>query len=140
MILLEIENIYTAIVETSSIAALPLKIKLGLYKIKLEPYISLIENFKKEFSSEDSTFFETKRFDIMQSDNSNKELELTNLINEYPIQFNSYMEAIKKIESIYSYECGEDVPKLSLTIEEVPDDLETLSKKTQKVLFSLIEE
>lgn len=135
----EIEDIYAAIGETFLIASTLLKIKLGLFKIKLEPYKNLIDTLKKECVTEESTFFEEKRLEIIKSNSNNKESEMNVLINDFPLQYNSYMEVLRKIEIIYSYECDE-IPKLSLTIEEVPDDIELLSQKTQEVLFEMIEE
>lgn len=136
----DIEYIYNSIESIKPKCSLLTKIKLSLYNLKLKEYKDLIDNLKQNYISDDVITFEQKKMNILdeyKNDTLKINLKINELIKCEPKNYKAYLEATKNIETIYSYEC-EDIPKMDLTMEEIPDDLDDLSETTIETIFELI--
>lgn len=136
----DIENIYNSIESIKPKCSLLTKIKLSLYNLKLKEYKDLLDSLKKDYITENIVTFEQKKMNILnkyKNDAIQINLKINELINSDLKSYESYLEAVKNIEIIYSYEC-EDIPKIALTMEEIPDDIDDLSESTIETIFELI--
>lgn len=142
MTLQEIEKIYDSIESIKSRCSLPIKIKLSLYSASLKRYKDTIESLKKEVITEDDAAFEKEKIDLLEqykNDSPLVNIKLNELITNNSIRYNHYEETIKNIEIIYNYEC-DDVPKIKLSIEDIPDSIEDIPENVMETIFSLIDD
>lgn len=142
MTLQEIEKIYDSIESIKSKCSLMVKIKMSLYLSKLKKYKDVISDLKKEVVTEEAISFEKERNDIIieyKDDVVTFNEKLNELISNDPERYEKYSKTIENLETIYSYVC-DDAPTITLSMEDIPDDIEDIPENIMETIFSLIDD
>lgn len=110
------------------------KYKLGIIKKLSAPYLESLEEVKKEYVTEELVEFENIRSEYFSK--SRTQIEIDNFSEEHKDGVLLFEKFIKLMDDIYKYEVDIKLPKF--TIDELPDELESLSMEDFSTLIDIL--
>lgn len=135
MILKQLETLTSAIKKLSPKSSMAVSFRLELFLHSISHYPSILETVKKNIP-EQVISFETKKMEIMKlEDVKEKEREWKELLNDVST-VKLYEKTLEDLNTIYTTDIA--IPELKLSLDDIPDDLETFTSEEIEVLFSLV--